>query len=153
MATEIFATAGSILRIGAALAATHNKAGMEAVTWTNIGLISDLSGIGKTFSETTYNPVDTRATIPVLTSSDNGEMSITYAYTADEDDGQVALEAAIGQKLPFSLILPSGKYKYFNAWIKGGIQNLGTVEDVITQVCALRVTEDEILTEDAPASA
>lgn len=150
--STIFGTAGTILCIATSLPATHDKAGFEALTWKEIGLVSDLGSQGKTFNETTFTPAHEAKVVPRLTSSDNGEKQISYAFTAGDDAGHAELEGAIGTKKAFAEAMPNGKYHYFVAYVKGGPTNLGSVDNVVTKSCALRITEDEILTEDAPAS-
>lgn len=148
--SDIFGTAGSILSVATALPATHNKGGFEALTWKEVGLVSDLGSNGKTFNETTFTSIKEAVVVPRLTASDNGEQAITYAYTAGEDEGHELLDSKIGQKAALSVKLPNGKVRYFIAYVKGGAVNMGTVDNIVTQAQALRLTEDEILTEDAP---
>jgi len=149
--SDIFGTAGSILSVATALPLTPTKAAYEGLTWKVVGLVSDLGSSGKTYNETTFSDIQSAKVVPRLTSSDNGEKAITYAYTAGADTGHAELETKMGKKAAFSERMSNGKIRYFQAYVKGGAVSLGTVDNIVTQAQALRITEDDILTETAPA--
>lgn len=154
--SNIFGTAGAILYIAAALPATHNKAGFEALTWKEVGQTDDLGEFGKTYGLTTITPVKTRGVVKRKTSFNNGTESIRYAYVKDTlDDGQAAMAAAVDSdsNQSFKVLMPNSECVYFTALVMGGPMHLGTVEDIVTKSQTLEISESEILIEDEPASA
>jgi hypothetical protein len=155
---DIFGSAGAIIRIAAALPATHTKAGFEALIAASkiIGQTDDLGEFGKTYGLTTFTPVATRGTVKRKTSFNNGSAPIRYAYVkGSADDGQAAMTAAVDSDAnkAFIIEMPNGENVYFLALVMGGPLHLGTVEDVVTVSQTLEISEHDILIEDAPVSA
>ena len=60
MASLAVTSAGTKLYVSASLPATYNSAGFGALTWTEVGEITDFGEWGKEYTVVNHNPVGTR---------------------------------------------------------------------------------------------
>lgn len=98
----IFATAGSKVFIGTALAATavdFVAADFTAQTWTQIGSLESIGSLGDTSSEITFDDIGKGRTQKAKGPRNAGTMELVAAIDY-ADPGQIALIAA--EKLPHS---------------------------------------------------
>jgi hypothetical protein len=148
-----FTSAGTEIHIGAAMPGTYDKAGFEAVNWTEIGEVTDIPEFGRVFELVTSNPLSSRRTRKKKGSWNDGSLTIQYDWD-DTDDGQEALEDAEGSDdlFPFKVVLQSGRHIYFAALVMGKPINIGTINNMTAGSSTLEL-EGDILFEDAPASA
>lgn len=147
---DIIGTAGARAFISASLPTTNTRLAYEKLPWVEIGLISDLGSIGKTCNETTFTPAKEGKVVPKLTASDNGETQLVYAYTAGQDVGHALLKARFGKRVSLCFALNNGKCKYFQALVKSEVVNMGTVDNIVTESCTLRLTEDDVIVAQTP---
>jgi hypothetical protein len=97
--TDIATAAGTTLSIGAALPATYDKAGYEAVSWTAVGELGSLSAFGKEYQMVTWAGLSGRTTCKVKGTYDSGGIDVELAQVV-EDAGQVAMIAHLASDLP-----------------------------------------------------
>lgn len=98
----IFATAGSKVFIGTALAATavdFVASDFTAQTWTQIGSLESIGSLGDTSSEITFDDIGKGRTQKAKGPRNAGNMELVMAIDY-ADAGQIALIAA--EKLPHS---------------------------------------------------
>lgn len=108
--------AGTTIGISAAAPATFNVAGYAALTFTNIGNITDGGSHGREYAEVTSSPIDTRAIKKFKGSYNEGTKTLSIDYDSD-DAGMVLLKTALDSDDDFSFAVayPDGDTDYFQA--------------------------------------
>lgn len=146
--------AGSKLFISASLPATYDAAGFEALTWTEVGEMTELPSHGKVYNIINHNPLATRQTIKRKGSYDNGEMTVPYAFDPTGDAGQALLEAAVDSDASYSFRIdiqnPAVNSEYFTAQVTSRPMIIGSVDSIVMMESTLAIDGD-VLLEDAYA--
>ena len=151
--SNAYTSAGTKIFIGADEPATFDKAGFEAVVWTEIGEVTDLGEFGKEYNIVNHNPLGTRQTIKRKGSYDNGAISLNLARDIS-DAGQVALLAALDSDDSYSIKVvladSATTHLYTTAQVSSFTYNVGGVDSITSGTVALQI-DNEILSEAAPA--
>lgn len=137
-------TAGTTIAICLAAPATFNKAGYDALTWTNIGEVTDLGNFGRVYALVTHQPIATRGTKKIKGSFNEGTINLVYGL--DEDDaGQTLVLTAVDDDGPASIriITQSGKIRYFQALVMSAPESRGTVDNVVSVNAQLELTTSD----------
>ncbi|GAB5431291.1 MAG: hypothetical protein EpisKO_06610 [Epibacterium sp.] len=137
---------GVTLGISTAAPATHDITGFDALTFTNVGEITNVGEFGKEWSLVTHNPLATRGTKKGKGSFNNGTLSPALALDPD-DAGQTAMKTALESDDPvyFAVTLQDGTIYYLTGLVMSFKPNIGGVDDVVTASTAIELTPDEIL--------
>lgn len=147
-------SAGTKIYIGDALPATYDKAGFEALTWTEIGEVTDLGEFGREYNLVTHNPVGDRRTVKRKGSFNDGSTTIQYAFDRSTgEEGQAALRTAVdddtSQSIKIELPDAEETHIYFSAQVMSAPINVGSVDQILAQSTTLEIDND-VLFEDAP---
>lgn len=136
-------SAGSTLAISSAQPATQDVAGFAALTYTNIGEITNLGELGKVFSIVKHNPIGTRRTQKFKGSYDQGTMALTMGRDVS-DAGQAALLTALTSDAYYSflLTLQGGHQMYFGAVVTDVKVSVGSVDQITASSTSLDITTD-----------
>lgn len=136
-------TAGSTIAISAAQPATYDGTGYAALTYTEIGEISDLGTFGRKSNVVKYNTVKNRATTKRKGSYDEGTMTLKVGLD-NADAGQILAKAAAASDNDYSLLvtLQSGDKYYFQAQVTSFENDLGSVDKITEATIALELTSD-----------
>jgi len=149
--------AGVAFYIGDSAPGTYDKAGYEAVTWSKVGEISNISGdVGKVFNLATYQLLEDRGIVKRKGGYNNGSISVEYAYHRS-DTGQADMVTAVDSDdpLPFRIVLTDDDttYVYLMGQVMGTPINIGGTEDFITSTVPIEIDSvSDVLFEDADAS-
>lgn len=141
-----FTTAGTLIKISAALPATYNSAGFDALTFTTIGEITNLGEFSKVFQTVPHNPIATRQTINEKGSFDFTPLNLEMAL--DEDDaGQVLINTALGSDAAFSfeVISKTGDVYYFTGKTMSFARSFGTVDQIITATATVQIDGEIVI--------
>ena len=149
-ATEAFTTAGSTISLVNALPATYDQVGFEALTYVEVGEITNLGEFGKEYTLVTHNPIADRRTRKRKGSYDQGSLSLEMARVVS-DAGQVLL--LDGQDLDnshsFKIVLQDGTALYFTAQIMSFKTTLGDVDSITSASCEVQIDSDIVEVEPA----
>ena len=142
MASLAMTSAGSSISIGLP-AASDTLAAFQAVSYTVISEITDLSQFGKVYNQVTHNPLSTRQTIKRKGSYDNGTISLQMAY-APSDAGQTMLTTAVNSDDSYSyrVMLQDGTTFYFSAQAMSRPIEVGGVDSITSSTCDLEVDSE-----------
>lgn len=152
---EGYTAAGAAIYIGTAPPTTFTKAGYEAVTWTEIGEVTDIPQFGKVYTSVTYNPLSNRGVVKRKGSYDNGSHDIAYALVRGED-GQDDLRTALDSDaaFPFKIVTQDDTHIYYMAQVMSAPVTIGTIDNIVMANTTLDLTsESDILFEDGPGTA
>jgi hypothetical protein len=151
MVSAAITAAGSKLFVSATLPSTYNKAGFEALTWTEVGEVTEIPQFGKVYNVVTHLPLGSRQTIKRKGSYDNGEVDVPYAFDVDDDAGQVILEAAVDDDDSYAFKVdiqnPALKSVYFTAQVTSRPITVGSTDSIVVANSTLAI-DDDILIED-----
>lgn len=133
--------AGTKIGISAAQPATFDATGYPALTFTNIGEITDGGSHGRTYAEVTHNPIDTRATQKFKGSFNNGNKTVQLAID-DDDAGQTLAKAALlsDDDHSFEVKYPDGAKDYFQAKVMSFEKAATSVDSMRTATMTLALT-------------
>ncbi|MES1987460.1 MAG: hypothetical protein V4440_05415 [Pseudomonadota bacterium] len=146
--------AGSKLYVSATLPATYDAAGFEALTWTEVGEVTEIPAFGKSFNVVNHNPLGTRQTIKRKGSYDNGSIEVPYAYditTVGGDDGQALLLQGLETDSSYAFYVDVKQLKalYFSGQVTSAPVTIGSVDSIITKSTMIAIDND-VVEADAP---
>jgi len=149
-ATEAFTSAGSTLAVSAVAPATYDSAGFAALTFTDIGEITDMGEFGREYASVTHNPLGDRRTVKRKGSYNDGALALQMARVPG-DAGHILLLAALelDDSYSFEVTLQDGTIMYFSAQTMSYKTGVGSVDQITTASCTLEIDNDII--EVAPA--
>ena len=139
----VYSSAGSAIAISAALPATYDQAGYEALTFSAIGEITNLGAFGKTYNQLSHNPLAERNTQYRKGGYEYPEMPLEMAWD-EEDAGQDIVRAALDSdnSYAFEITHQNGTVIYFTAQVFSYVTNIGTNQDVTTASSTVRPDRD-----------
>lgn len=134
--------AGAALAVSATLPATNDASGFGAVSFTNIGEVTNLGEFSRQYNIITYTALDERQIKKLKGSYDEGTLPVNLAYDP-ADSGQAILEAArdSDNNYSFRVTLQDGTYFYFQAKVTSYTVNVSGVDDVTSSTCQIAITE------------
>jgi len=144
-ASLAFTSAGTTLHISAAAPATYTEAGFAALTFTEIGEISDLGEFGRQYNLVTFNALGNRRTVKRKGSYNDGTIAAQMARVP-ADAGQTILTAAVNSDASYSLkiTLQDGTIFYTTAQIMSYTTNVGNVDQITAATVNLEIDNDII---------
>lgn len=140
-------TAGTTIHISAALPAAVTETGYGALSFTEIGEITDGGSVGRTYNTVTHSPIGSRGVVKIKGSFDDGTMTIQMAY-APGNAGQVLVETALDDDAfySFKVVLQNGTIKFFQAQVTSAPVNIGSVDTVTGSTVNLAIKSGSIVT-------
>lgn len=140
--------ASSKLYVSAAAPATFNAAGFVALTWTEVGDITNMGSVrGREYSTSTASTIG-----DAQDREKKGSFKLPNAdfecLWVEDDAGQVIIEAASKDyTVPsFKLVKQNGDIRYFTAQVMKFVENNGTSNDSVKgQFTLLRQTDTVIV--------
>lgn len=139
-------SAGSTIGISASLPASLTASGYTALTYTDIGEVTDGGSIGRTYNIVNHSPLATRGVVKLKGSFDDGTVTLQLAY-APGNAGQVLVETALNDDdfYSFELELQNGTIIYFQAQVTSAPVNVGSVDTVTGMTVNLAVKSGSIV--------
>lgn len=134
---------GTRFYVCATLPATYNQAGYEALSWTEIGEVTDGGSFGKTWQVTNHNPIATGETFKFKTTSDNGDVTLQMARIPS-DAGQTILRAANNSTASYAIkcTIQDGTDMYFAAKVTSYTTEVGSGASILAASVGLAITTD-----------
>lgn len=145
MASGAFTSAGSKLFISSALPATYDAAGYAALTFTEIGEVSDLGEFGRQYNLVTYNTLGDRRTVKRKGSYNDGTIAAQMARVPS-DAGQAILTDAVNDDASYAvkITLQDGTVFYTTAQIMSYTTNIGSVDQITAATVNMEIDNDII---------
>lgn len=143
--SKAFTSAGTTLSISAAAPATYTAVGFSALTWTEIGEVSDLGEFGRQYNLVTFNTLGNRRTVKRKGSFNDGTIAAQMARVPG-DAGQTILTTAVNSDLSYSIkvVLQDGTIFYTTAQIMSYTTNVGNVDQITSATVNLEIDNDII---------
>jgi hypothetical protein len=148
MATLAQSVVGTRFYISAGLPATYNAAGFQALSYTEIGEVTDGGSFGKTWQTTNHNPIASGQTYKFKTQYDNGDLTLQMARIP-ADAGQTILIAANNSTASYSIkvTVQDGTDMYFTGKITSYTTEIGAGTAILG--CSVAVAIDSDIVETA----
>lgn len=143
--SEAFTSAGTKFYMAAAMPATYDATGFGALTWTEIGEVSDLGEFGRTYNVVTFNPLGDRRTVKRKSSYNDGAITAQMARVPS-NAGQALLNTALDSddSYPFKVVLQNGAIFYFSAQVASYTTNVGNSEQITSATVNVEIDNDII---------
>jgi len=127
---------GLILSVSAALPATEDKVGYDALTWTEVGEIVSIGEYGPSQEEVNHTPLKTGLVEKYKGATDNGSLAIEMGKDAT-DAGQLLLDAGANGAAKFTvhsikIEYPQGDIDAFQGLIFGFNKNPGAINSIVS---------------------
>jgi hypothetical protein len=150
MTSAAFTSAGTKISIASGEPTTYDETGFDALSFSEIGEVTDLGEFGREYSLVTHNPLGSRQTVKRKGSFNDGTISMTVARVPS-DSGQADLQTAVDSddNYQFKVELQDGRVLYFSAQVMSYTTNVGSVDQITSASVSIEIT-DEII-EVAPA--
>ncbi len=140
-ASAVETVAGTKIGIAAAAPATFDVTGYSALTFSDIGEITDGGEHGREYAEVTHKPIGNRSTQKFKGSFNEGTKTLQLAISP-ADAGQVLAKAALGSDAPysFSVTYQGGDVDYFQARVMSFKKATGNVDSIRSATIQLSIT-------------
>jgi hypothetical protein len=138
--------AGATLAISNSIPAAFTSVGYAALTYTEVGEITNIGEFGKEFALVTHLPLSRRGVAKRKGSFNNGTLTPTMALDPD-NAGQVLFAAALQSDAPssFKITLQDGTIYYLMGLVMMYKPNVGTTDDVVTASATVEVDDSAIV--------
>lgn len=134
MVAKVVTSALTLLSVCASLPATHDQAGYEALTFTEVGEVTDIGDFGPEFAEVTHIPLKTAVVQKFKGSLNYGSVALTLGRDAD-DAGQAILKGEDGlfsqDPIAFKVEFQDGSVQYFDARVMSFTTNTGGADQIV----------------------
>lgn len=132
--SDVFTSSGTTLEISAGPPATHDQAGFEALSYTEIAEVVDMGEYGPTFEVVTHNALATRRTVKRKGTVNDGAMNIQLGRVP-ADAGQALLISGVdGANIDVvhsvKVTLPDGTVQYDTGQIYSYTTNVGSANQI-----------------------
>lgn len=116
---------------------TEDEAGYAALTYTEVGDITNIGTIGPTFEDVTHTPLKTGITEHRKGGANYGQMDVSMAENSD-DAGQVLVDSGVDgaeKDTVFShkVTRQDGSIRYFQGQIYSAPESIGDASTMITK--------------------
>lgn len=132
MASKVITSAGAAISMTATAPATNDQAGYDALTFTDIGEVTDIPEFGREYNEVTHVPLATRATVKRKGSFNDGTYTITGGRDVD-DAGQTLVASALTSDDDHYIKVETqqGEIFYMAAQVMSYKTNIGNADQIV----------------------
>lgn len=136
-------SAGTSIALSAAAPATYDAVGFAALTFTDLGEVTNIGEFGRVYNLVTHNPLATRRTEKFKGSFDDGSLSLDLAVDS-VDAGQILAKAALASddSYSFEVTFQDGSIAYFSAQTMSFTTNVQGVDAILSGSMAIEVDND-----------
>ncbi len=143
--SKVRTSAGTKLYISASAPATYDLATIAALSYTEVGELSDLGSFGKKYNLVTFNALGDRKTVKRRGSYNNGTLALKLGSSVT-DAGQVLMEAQaeLDTSASFKVVTQSGSAYYFSGQVMGWMLEVGSVDQIMGASADIEIDNDII---------
>ncbi len=138
---------GAYMEVSAALPATEDQAGYEALTWTKVIGTTNLGEFSKIWQMATAVLLETGLTVKRKSSFDNGSLPVQMLRDAS-DAGQGILATAADSAtsvISIKIVEPDGTTNYAQIIVLSHTVNLQSASDMKTANSQVEITSDIVV--------
>ena len=145
---SVQSTAGTVLSVSIATPATQDEAGYSALSYTEVGEVTDLGEYGSDGNLITYQAIGERLDQKLKGSINAGSQSLQLGRDI-VDAGQAILKAAstngsatVDTNLSFKIGYKDGSIDYFQALVMNYVNSLGNSNQVTAANCNIELNTE-----------
>ena len=144
--SNVFTSAGTTLAVSANAPATYDTVGFQALTFTDVGEVTDMGEYGPTYEVVTHNPLNTRRTVKRKGTVNDGAISMQIGRDPT-DAGQVILIAGVDGAAKdtvhsFEVTLQDGTIQYFTGQIYSYTTNVGSANNIVSASVTVEIDNE-----------
>ncbi len=138
--TSVSSGAGTTIGIVLTAPATFDAAGYAALTFVNIGEVTDIPDFGREFELIAHKPISSRGTVKKKGGFNEGSIDLKLGLNTD-DAGTILLKAAALSDVDYSfeIAMPTGDVYYFRALAMSFKVAAGNSGSIISATCKLEL--------------
>jgi hypothetical protein len=144
---SIHTAAGTKFSISASLPATNDAGGYAALTYTEVGEVTNIADFGANSNVVNHSPLSDPIIQKYKGSADMGGGSLDFA-SLKTDAGQILLKtaAAYNTYAPYSVKVEEsdGSISYFKALFTSFVKKIGTIDNVVAASVNMAITSKVI---------
>lgn len=136
-------TSGTQIFISNTLPATQDETGYAALTWIEVGEVTDIAEFGRTYEEIITNYLNQRRVAKHKGNYDEGSPAITVTRNT-EDGGQQACQTALASddNSAFKILHQNADVDYFEAKVLSYTQEIGAANKTYNASIQLSIDSD-----------
>lgn len=141
-------SAGASLAVSVATPATEDQAGYEALSWTDVGEISDLGEFGPVYEVVTFNNIASRVTRKFKGTVNYGTQDVQLGADPTDAGQSILFEGADGTEIDtvhsFRVTLQDGTDYYFQSKIFSFATTVGAANNIVSASASLEIESQVI---------
>ena len=125
--------------------ATYDSAGYTALTYAEVGEITDLGTLSAEYAVTEHNPIGDRNLQKLKGTRDNGSQDLTLGFDT-VDAGQVVMQAALlsDSDYHFKIALKSGDIVFYSGLVTNFNIVFGAADDVVGAETSIAINKQRV---------
>lgn len=141
--SDVFTSAGTTIAVSASLPASYDDTGYAALSFTDIGEVTDLGDFGREYALVTHNALGDRRTVKRKGSYNDGAVAMQLGRVPD-DAGQAVLIAGrdSDDSYSFEVTLQDGSIQYFTGQIMSYTTNVGSSDQIVGASVSVEIDSD-----------
>lgn len=146
--SDVFTSAGTKLEVAAETPTTRDETEFSALTYTEVGEVTDMGEYGAEFETVTHNPLGTRRTVKRKGTVNDGALTMQLGRVPSDAGQQILIDGVDGAERDtvhsFKVTLQDGTTQYMTGQIYSFTTNVGSVNQ-ITGASVTVELDDEII--------
>ena len=125
--------------------ATYDATGYAALTYAEVGEITDLGTLASEYAITEHNPIGDRNLQKLKGTRDNGSQDLTLGFDS-VDAGQVVMQSALlsDSNYHFKILLKSGDIIYYSGLVTKFDIVFGAADDVVGAETSVAINKTRV---------
>jgi hypothetical protein len=150
--SEVQTSAGTTFALSADAPATYDETGYSALTYTEVGEVTNIPEYGGSYQLVTHEPLASRAVVKRKGSLNHGSLTLQLGKDIN-DAGQALLKTAYGEDeaYSFEITLQDGTKQYSTGMVFSYTTNIGGSNQITAIGCQIEF-DTEIIEVEASAS-
>ena len=137
---------GTTLAVSAAAPATFDTAGFDALTWTEVGEVTEIPEYGGQAATVEHTPLKTGITQKLHGAINNGTLNVPMALDKS-DAGQIIVDAAFAGRtqISYRVTFPDGAIDYFQGKCMSPVKRGANVGNVLGGTAMIEIDTDIVI--------
>ena len=125
--------------------ASYDAAGYAALTYAEVGEITDLGTLASEYAITEHNPIGDRNLQKLKGTRDNGSQDLTLGFDS-VDAGQIVMQSALlsDSNYHFKILLKSGDIIYYSGLVTSFSYVFGAADDVVGAESSIAINKTRV---------
>ena len=141
--SNVTTSAGTTLEVSAGSPATYDSTGFAALSYTEVGEITNVGEFGRIYELVTHQPLKDRRTVKRKGSYNDGALSLQLGRD-EADTGQILLNTAVDDdnSYAFKITYQDTTIKYFTAQVMSFTEIVNDANSITGHNCNVEIDND-----------